>query len=98
MPNTQYIIARLKEIDAEAAQLRKALRVSSPNEEISWWETDEGQIVVVADGYGQAAVFEFEGSSPDNQMQVRKSDPMSEEEACKEAELWAYGATGGAGS
>lgn len=81
-------IEELHAADKRAQWLRESLGYSSPSEVITKWLTDEGCIIAVADGYGQAVVRELDGDDPEQAMEVRASEPMPEKEAEKLAERW----------
>ena len=80
----------LKGLEAAVKVVREELGFNNrPGEVISQWDTSDGLIVVVSDGYGKAVVSEVEGNYPVDYMTKRESALMRESAACRLAEKWA---------
>ena len=74
-------------MDAQAGLIRTSLGFSARGAELARYSTEDGYIIVVADGYGKAYVGEFEGPDAQNCNEIRGAF-LSEAKACAKAEKW----------
>jgi hypothetical protein len=71
----------LKELDAKAKRLRKALGISAPNEVTYQADLDDDKVVVTADGLGGAELEIVEGNFPVDYQRKRSKTFDSEDKA-----------------
>lgn len=78
----QRLLQELRRIDGRAAEIRKALKVGKPGEEIWQWECGDidEDLLVIADGYGGATLAHVEGDG-DNRLFHRQREFDTEAEA-----------------